>query len=111
MDFKKLFKNKYFITICILIVLICIFASLTKVSDIFYIITYLLCSGLCVVVGVKNILNYKNAKNDNTAELLPLNQTQRELFDHSKKSECVGYIVKTIMFFAFGIVFFALIFN
>ena len=52
MDFKKLFKNIYFIIGLCLAVLVVITASLTQVNKAFFLISCLLGGALCVDVGV-----------------------------------------------------------
>ncbi len=111
MDFKGLLKNKFFIALIIVGVLACASALLSQVSVVFYVIACLLCTTLCVMVGVKNILNYNKEKNNNTAELLPLTEEERELIKRNKRNVGASFIVRAVMFFAFGILFFALIFN
>ena len=111
MDLKNLFKSKFVIALVIIAVLACVCALLSQVSVVFYVIACLLCTALCVMVGVKNILNFNKEKNNNTAELLPLTQEEREMVKRNKRSMGASFIVRAVMFFAFGIIFFALIFN
>ncbi len=111
MDFKKLLKSKYFISICILGVVILVFAALSELHRVFYILALLCCTALCVLVAVRNILKYKEVKNNNDAELLPLTQAQRELVKRNKMSNTTTLLLKAIMFIIFAIMFFALVFN
>lgn len=109
MDFKKLLKSKYFTTICALVLLIVVFASLVQISNVFYILACITASALCIVVGVRSVLNYKNCKNNNEAELLPLTQEEKEMVNRRKRNTNANHMIKAIMFFIFAVVFLALI--
>jgi hypothetical protein len=111
MDFRSLFKNKYVLSLIVLIVVAVTFAALSQLSNVFYILACLTTSGMCVLVGVKAILDYRQTKGDNKADLLPLTPEQKEMIRRSKRGINANFIIKAIMFFAFALIFIALIFN
>lgn len=110
MDFKSFFKNKLVITSLILIVLIIVFALLTRVSNIFFIFACLLTSALCVIIGTKFVLDIKKQENNNTKDLLPLTQEQISKIEKSEKFQKANLIIKSVMFYVFAIIFLVLIF-
>lgn len=105
MDFKNLFKNKFFLIGLVLTVLIFVCVLLARVSGVFYIITCFLAAALCFLVGVFYFLKAREVKADNTSDLIPLSTEDREKVNRQKKVGNVNNILKVLLFVGAGIVF------
>lgn len=105
MDFKKLFKNIYFIIGLCLAVLVVITASLTQVNKVFFLISCLLGGALCVDVGVWAVNKIVVMDSSDESELLPLTEQEKQYLKRSKRMKKVNNIMLAVLFFCSAIIF------
>lgn len=105
MDFKKLFKNIYFIIGLCLSVLVVITASLTQVNKVFFLISCLFGGALCVDVGVWAVNKIVVMDSSDESELLPLTEQEKQYLKRSKRMKKVNNIMLAVLFFCSAIIF------
>ncbi|MBQ2863884.1 MAG: hypothetical protein IJE91_00280 [Clostridia bacterium] len=104
-DFKKLFKNKFFLIGLVLTILIFVCVALARLSMVFYVITCFLGAALCFMLAVYYVLKTREVKSDNKADLIPLTHEEREKVNRHKRFGNMNNVLKVILFACAGVAF------
>ena len=97
-DFKKLFKNKYFLIGLALAVAACLCVALAEYGLVFYILACFFAAAFCGLVCVYFFMKAREVKHDNKLDLVPLSHEDRERLNRQKKFGNMSNILRLIFF-------------
>ena len=97
-DFKKLFKNKYFLIGLALAVAAGLCVVLAEYGLVFYILACFLVAALCALLAVYYVMRAREVKRDNKLDLVPLSNEDRERLNRQKKFGNMSNILRLIFF-------------